>query len=222
MSVIEHARVHRGRLGPKGLYGGLAPISEDEELMQNVITEREGRFRRWGTYATISALCGALVVVGVVFRSTADDAATSLGSADLVAKARYEHSVQRLGLVEGHVTQSAGEPYDSLPFNSTHGECAFEKKTCDKYYGGTFQYVDSDCTYGEAGGIGCVVNQGCRFCRLIRRVAFTEDERNAEAAGAPVEPYTPRDLELNWCPPCVCEQYGVEGCAGLGYIGPFV
>ena len=57
---------------------------------------------------------------------------------------------------------------------------------------------------------------------LIRRVAFTEDERNAEAAGTPVEPYTPRDLELNWCPPCVCEQYGVEGCAGSGYVGPFV
>ena len=64
----------------------------------------------------------------VVFRSAADDAATSLGSADLVAKARYEHSVQRLGLVEGHVRSQPGEPYDSLPFNSTHGECAFEKK----------------------------------------------------------------------------------------------
>jgi len=223
MANIEQARIHRGPLGPKGSYGGLAPISENEELMQSLVREREGRSRRWGAYATISALCGALMVAGLVYRASADDSATSLGSADLVAKEQYERAVTRyeLGLIKGHITQSAGELYDSLPFNTNHGQCALEENQCDKYYLGTFQYVDGACTHGEPGGIGCVVSQGCRFCRLIERVAVTEDERNAEAAGTPVEPYTPRDLQLNWCPPCVCEEYGVEGCAGPGYVGPF-
>ena len=49
------------------------------------------------------------------------------------------------------------------------GECAFEPDTCDKTYAGTFQYVDADCAYGGDGGVGCVGNQGCRFCRLITR-----------------------------------------------------
>ena len=161
MANIEQARIHRGPLGPKGSYGGLAPISENEELMQSLVREREGRSRRWGAYATISALCGALMVAGLVYRASADDSATSLGSADLVAKEQYERAVTRyeLGLIKGHITQSAGELYDSLPFNTNHGQCALEENQCDKYYLGTFQYVDGACTHGEPGGIGCVVSQ---------------------------------------------------------------
>ena len=116
-------------------------------------------------------------------------------------------------MTETYQSQSAGEGYAALPLDAVSGECAFEPDTCDKTYAGTFQYVDADCAYGGDGGVGCVGNQGCRFCRLISK---------GDAGQADGSEYTPRDLELNWCPPCVCEHYGVDGCAGAGYIGPFV
>ena len=54
------------------------------------------------------------MVAGLVYRASADDSATLLGSADLVAKEQYERAVTRyeLGLIKGHITQSAGELYD--------------------------------------------------------------------------------------------------------------
>jgi hypothetical protein len=189
-------------------YGGLAPIHE--EVTGENVPDRSSA-RRWSALAPLLALALVAAFAVAAFAGSPPFSAARLGVAPSTARAQYEAGV--LGMTETYQSQSAGEGYAALPLDAVSGECAFEPDTCDKTYAGTFQYVDADCAYGGDGGVGCVGNQGCRFCRLISK---------GDAGQADGSEYTPRDLELNWCPPCVCEHYGVDGCAGAGYIGPFV
>ena len=111
-----------------------------------------------------------------------------------------------LGLITGRAeTDTYGQKYASVPADAVHGECAFEPNTCDKQVYGTYQYVDASCTLDGGEGHGCVAAQGCRFCRTEQRADGQE--------------FAPEQVDLNWCPPCVCEHYKVSGCAPAGVIG---
>ena len=168
MANIEQARIHRGPLGPKESHGGLAPISENEELMQSLVREREGRSavgRLRDNLRAVRRAHGCRASVQSLSRRRCD----LPRPADLVAKEQYERARDevRARPDQGPHHAVSRRTVRSLPFNTNHGQCALEENQCDKYYLGTFQYVDGTCTHGEPGGIGCVVSQGCRFCRLI-------------------------------------------------------
>ena len=119
----------------------------------------------------------------------------------------HENDGGSLGLITGRAETAAyGESYASVPVDAEHGSCSFKKDTCDKHVYGTYQYVDASCTTDGGKGHGCVAAQGCRFCR-------TDTRKDGEAE------YAPEQVDLNWCPPCVCEHYKIDGCAPAGYIG---
>lgn len=121
-------------------------------------------------------------------------------------KGEEDDGGSKLGLITGRAeTDTYGEQYASVPVDAVHGECAFEPDTCDKQAYGTYQYVDASCTMDGGEGHGCVAAQGCRFCRTEQR--------------ADGEEFAPEQVDLNWCPPCVCEHYQVSGCAPAGFVG---